>query len=49
MGQVNVMDKESGVACYECTTQETQKVYPVGPEIALNEFSGIMNFLFIWY
>lgn len=29
LGQVNVMDKTSGVACYECTTQETQKVYPI--------------------
>lgn len=29
LGQVNVMDKASGVACYECTTQETQKVYPI--------------------
>ena len=29
LGQVNVMDKASGVACYECTTQEVQKVYPI--------------------
>ncbi|CAB9497029.1 activating enzyme subunit 2 [Seminavis robusta] len=29
LGQVNVMDKASGVACYECITQETQKVYPI--------------------
>ena len=29
LGQVNVMDKASGVACYECATQETQKVYPI--------------------
>ncbi|GKZ01202.1 hypothetical protein MPSEU_001071600 [Mayamaea pseudoterrestris] len=29
LGQVNVIDKESGVACYECKTQETQKVYPI--------------------
>lgn len=29
LGQVNVIDKESNVACYECKTQETQKVYPI--------------------
>jgi ubiquitin-like 1-activating enzyme E1 B len=29
LGQVNVIDKESDVACYECQTQETQKVYPI--------------------
>ena len=29
LGQVNVIDKESNVACYECTTQETPKVYPI--------------------
>ena len=29
LGQVTVIHKASGVACYECTTQETQKVYPI--------------------
>ena len=29
LGQVNVIDKESNVACYECKTQEAQKVYPI--------------------
>lgn len=29
LGQVTVIHKGSGVACYECTTQETQKVYPI--------------------
>eukprot|EP00536_Pseudo-nitzschia_multiseries_P000576 jgi/Psemu1/233774/estExt_Genewise1.C_70105 len=29
LGQVTVIHKNSGVACYECTTQETQKVYPI--------------------
>lgn len=29
LGQVTVIHKSSGVACYECTTQETQKVYPI--------------------
>jgi ubiquitin-like 1-activating enzyme E1 B len=29
LGQVNVIEKESNVACYECKTQETQKVYPI--------------------
>jgi ubiquitin-like 1-activating enzyme E1 B len=29
LGQVTCIDKASGVACYECTTQETQKVYPI--------------------
>jgi len=29
LGQVTVIDKESQVACYECTTQETGKVYPI--------------------
>jgi len=29
LGQVTVIHKTSGVACYECTTQETQKVYPI--------------------
>jgi ubiquitin-like 1-activating enzyme E1 B len=29
LGQVNVIDKESGVACYECQTQETPTVYPI--------------------
>ena len=29
LGQVKVIHKASGVACYECKTQETQKVYPI--------------------
>ena len=29
LGQVKVIDKSSNVACYECVTQETQKVYPI--------------------
>ncbi len=29
LGQVTVIHKGSGVACYECKTQETQKVYPI--------------------
>ena len=29
LGQVNVIDKASGVACYECQTQEAPKVYPI--------------------
>jgi ubiquitin-like 1-activating enzyme E1 B len=29
LGQVNVIHKNSDVACYECHTQETQKVYPI--------------------
>lgn len=29
LGQVAVIHKSSGVACYECSTQETQKVYPI--------------------
>lgn len=29
LGQVTVIHKSSSVACYECTTQETQKVYPI--------------------
>jgi ubiquitin-like 1-activating enzyme E1 B len=29
LGQVNVIDKASNVACYECKTQEMQKVYPI--------------------
>lgn len=29
LGQVNVIDKQSNIACYECKTQETQKVYPI--------------------
>ena len=29
LGQANVIDKASNVACYECQTQETQKVYPI--------------------
>ena len=29
LGQVTVIHKTSGVACYECVTQETQKVYPI--------------------
>eukprot|EP00535_Pseudo-nitzschia_heimii_P002246 CAMPEP_0197186306 /NCGR_PEP_ID=MMETSP1423-20130617/13649_1 /TAXON_ID=476441 /ORGANISM="Pseudo-nitzschia heimii, Strain UNC1101" /LENGTH=713 /DNA_ID=CAMNT_0042637579 /DNA_START=102 /DNA_END=2243 /DNA_ORIENTATION=+ len=29
LGQVTVIHKNSGVACYECVTQETQKVYPI--------------------
>ena len=29
LGQVNVIDKQSDVACYECKTQETQKVFPI--------------------
>jgi len=29
LGQVTVIHKTSGVACYECNTQETQKVYPI--------------------
>jgi ubiquitin-like 1-activating enzyme E1 B len=29
LGQVTVIHKESNVACYECVTQETQKVYPI--------------------
>jgi ubiquitin-like 1-activating enzyme E1 B len=29
LGQVTVIHKSSGVACYECKTQETQKVYPI--------------------
>ena len=29
LGQVTVIHKGSSVACYECKTQETQKVYPI--------------------
>ena len=29
LGQVTVIHKSSDVACYECNTQETQKVYPI--------------------
>lgn len=29
LGQVKVIDKASNLACYECATQETQKVYPI--------------------
>jgi ubiquitin-like 1-activating enzyme E1 B len=29
LGQVTVIHKGSGVACYECKTQETAKVYPI--------------------
>jgi ubiquitin-like 1-activating enzyme E1 B len=29
LGQVKVIDKASGLACYECVTQETQKIYPI--------------------
>jgi ubiquitin-like 1-activating enzyme E1 B len=29
LGQVTVFHKGSNVACYECKTQETQKVYPI--------------------
>jgi len=29
LGQVNVIDKDSNIACFECRTQETQKVYPI--------------------
>ncbi len=29
LGQVNVIDKASRVACYECTSKETAKVYPI--------------------
>lgn len=29
LGQVNVIDKESNVACYECKTQETGRSYPI--------------------
>lgn len=29
LGQVTVIHKPSQVACYECKTQETQKVYPI--------------------
>ena len=29
LGQVKVIDKSSNLACYECATQETQKVYPI--------------------
>ena len=29
LGQVTVIHKSSNVACYECKTQETQKVYPI--------------------
>ncbi len=29
LGQVTVIHKSSEVACYECKTQETQKVYPI--------------------
>jgi ubiquitin-like 1-activating enzyme E1 B len=29
LGQVTVIHKSSGVACYECKSQETQKVYPI--------------------
>jgi ubiquitin-like 1-activating enzyme E1 B len=29
LGQVTVIHKQSQVACYECKTQETQKVYPI--------------------
>jgi ubiquitin-like 1-activating enzyme E1 B len=29
LGQINVIDKDSQVACYECKTQEAQKVYPI--------------------
>jgi len=29
LGQVTVIHKSSGVACYECATKETQKVYPI--------------------
>lgn len=29
LGQVNVLHKPSGTACYECQTKETGKVYPI--------------------
>lgn len=29
LGQVTVIDKPSGVECYECQTKPTQKVYPI--------------------
>ena len=29
LGQVTVIHKSSDVSCYECKTQETQKVYPI--------------------
>ena len=29
LGQVKVIDKASNLQCYECVTQETQKVYPI--------------------
>ena len=29
LGQVTVIHKPSQIACYECKTQETQKVYPI--------------------
>lgn len=29
LGQVKVIHKSSNIACYECQTQETQKVYPI--------------------
>ena len=29
LGQVTVIHKSSDMACYECKTQETQKVYPI--------------------
>ena len=29
LGQITVIHKPSNVACYECKTQETQKVYPI--------------------
>lgn len=29
LGQVNVIDKDSDIACYECKTQEAPKVYPI--------------------
>jgi ubiquitin-like 1-activating enzyme E1 B len=29
LGQVTVIHKQSQIACYECKTQETQKVYPI--------------------
>jgi ubiquitin-like 1-activating enzyme E1 B len=29
LGQVTVIHKPSNIACYECVTQETQKVYPI--------------------
>lgn len=29
LGQVRTIHKDSGIACYECKTQETAKVYPI--------------------